>query len=94
MSNEVSATTLRLIRSAQDAPPSATAVARENMAAASLEMMDARWIFAVQVSEALEGGKAALLRPDRRERLLRIANRLGLRHFDASLVIAMVQDGA
>lgn len=42
---------------------------------------------------SLEGGKAALLRPEKRRSLLIAARTLGLRDFDANLVIAIVQDG-
>lgn len=55
---------------------------------------DPRWVFAARVASQLEGGHAAVLRPERRERLLKTARLLGLRAFDASLVIAMVQDAA
>lgn len=55
---------------------------------------DPRLGFAVRVAQQLEGGRAALLRPERRRRLLREARRLGLRPFDAHLIVAIVQDGA
>lgn len=45
----------------------------------------------MRVSEALEG---ATLPADKRESLLRLARILGLRAFDANLVIAIVQDQA
>lgn len=69
-------------------------VAAENQEAAGLSALDPRWIFAVQVSKSLDGGRAAILSPERRQRLLGDAARLGLRLFDANLVIAVVQDGA
>lgn len=53
---------------------------------------DARWVFAVRVKREIQGGKAAIIVPESRKRLLRLANRLGLRSFDANLVIAIVQD--
>lgn len=55
---------------------------------------DARWVFAVRVRREVQGGHAAIVTPDSRKRLLRLANRLGLRDFDANLVIAIVQDDA
>ncbi len=54
---------------------------------------DARWVFARRVAEQLEGGTSALLTPRKRKQLLATARRVGLRDFDASLVIAIVQDG-
>ena len=68
-------------------------VARENAVAAGMSATDARWVFAVQVAHAIEGGRAALLSPDRRRRLGVMARGMGLRPFDASLIIAVVQDG-
>lgn len=55
---------------------------------------DARWVFAVRVKREIQGGRAAIVAPDSRKRLLKLANRLGLRNFDANLVIAIVQDDA
>ena len=70
------------------------AIARENRAAALLDPHDARLIVARRAAEVLEGGRAAILRPDRRRRLVRLATDLGLRPFDANLVIAIAQDAA
>lgn len=67
---------------------------RANRASAGLDPADARWVFAVRVSQTLEGGRAAILRPDRRRALLSQARAMGLRDFDAGLLIAIVQDGA
>lgn len=67
-------------------------VARENHAASSLDADDARWVFAVLVSKVLDGGRAAILAPDRRRLLMVNAREMGLREFDANLVIAIVQD--
>jgi len=69
-------------------------VARENHAAAQLTADDARWILAQQTASLLEGGTAAQLRPERRRRVHDLATRVGLRPFDANLVIAIVQDAA
>lgn len=55
---------------------------------------DPRWVLAARAASLLEGGRAALLTPDRRRRLMSLADRMGLRPFDASLVIAIVQDSA
>lgn len=67
-------------------------VKRENVAAAKLKGTDARWVFAVLVSKSLDGGRAAILPPEKRERLVASAVSMGLRPFDANLVIAIVQD--
>jgi len=69
------------------------AVGDENRAAA-LAADDVRALFASQVQANLEGGRAALLRPENRRRLVAIAVRQGLRPFDAHLIIAVVQDAA
>lgn len=69
------------------------AISAENHAAANLSAVDARWVLAVQVARTLEGGKAAALPPERRSRLVATAVDMGLRPFDANLVIAIVQDG-
>ncbi|MCA9294405.1 MAG: hypothetical protein KDA20_11390 [Phycisphaerales bacterium] len=49
---------------------------------------------ALRVADALEGGRAAILRPERRRELVANAQAMGLRPFDANLIIAIVQDGA
>jgi len=69
-------------------------IAAENHSASSLSVDDARWAFAVTVSQSLEGGRTAALPPASRDRLLKVATRMGMRPFDANLVIAIVQDGA
>lgn len=65
-----------------------------NRTAQTLDATDARWVLAIRVAEAIEGGRAAILTPERRQRLLRLAVKMGLREFDANLVIAIVQDAA
>lgn len=70
------------------------AVTKENVAASKLKGTDARWVFAVLVSKSLQGGRAAILTPENRERLVASAISMGLRAFDANLVIAIVQDCA
>ncbi len=74
--------------------PARDRVRRENQRAARLTEHDARRILALRASEALQGGRAALLTPERRERLMTISRAMGLRPFDASLIIAIVQDAA
>ena len=69
-------------------------VARANRQAAAIDALDARWVFACRVATSIEGGRAAILRPEARDRLLAQAGNLGLRQFDANLVIAIVQDSA
>lgn len=71
----------------------AAAVERETRLASGMSADDARWVFARRVAEQLEGGVAAILTPQRRAALLATATRVGLRPFDANLVIALVQDG-
>lgn len=68
------------------------AIARENRSAAGLSATDARWVLAVRTAQSLERG--GMLMPERRRRLLAEGQRLGLRDFDTSLIIAIVQDGA
>lgn len=70
------------------------AAAAEMRSAAALPEADARAIFAQGVERNLEGGRAAILRPENRRRLLTHAAELGLRTFDASLIIAIAQDAA
>jgi hypothetical protein len=65
---------------------------RERNTRDALEVTDARWVFATRVAESLEGHSAAILSPEKRERLLKLAEILGLRAFNANLIIAIVQD--
>jgi hypothetical protein len=55
---------------------------------------DPRWVLAVAAARQLEGGRAGILTQEGRAHVLRIARLLGLRPFDAALVIAIVQDAA
>jgi hypothetical protein len=68
-------------------------VAFEN-AAAARHSDDAREAFAILVEEAIEGGKAAIIRPEVRRELVLAGEAKGLRPFEAQLTIAMVQDAA
>lgn len=70
------------------------AVTRENRRASGLSPEDARNILALRIAELLQGGRAAILTPERRARAIRISRLLGVRDFDAHLVIALVQDRA
>jgi hypothetical protein len=65
----------------------------ENKIASQISAIDPRWVFAVQVAKNLDGGRAASLAPDRRKRLVAAGVGMGLRTFDANLIIAVVQDG-
>jgi hypothetical protein len=69
-------------------------IVRENRQAASLTPSEAREILTARVSELIQGGRAAILTPEHRARAVRIARMLGVRDFDAQLVIAVVQDRA
>ncbi len=73
-------------------------VTAENLSAHSFATgvgnTDPRWLLAIKASTLLEGGKAAMLRPHNRRELMTLAKFMGLRAFDAGLVIAVVQDGA
>lgn len=68
---------------------SITAAARPTM-----QPDDPRWLLARRVSEQLRGGRAAVLPPEARTRLGQLGARLGLRPFDVSLIVAIVQDSA
>ena len=74
--------------------PTRVRIRRENQSAALLTEHDARRIMALRVAEQIEGGRAALITPEKRARLMTISRALGLRPFDASLIIAIVQDAA
>lgn len=83
--------TLRLAGAARGEP--ATSLPTDS-APTPLEAGDARWVFAVRVAAAIEGERAAVLTPEKRERLLKLSRVIGLRDFDAALIIAIVQDSA
>jgi hypothetical protein len=96
--------TLRLAPSDLDAAPRAfqrrhhdarrRAIRDENRLAAGISPDDARWALAVRTAQLIQGGRAAILTPDSRDRLLQIGRHMGLRTFDSNLIIAIVQDGA
>lgn len=70
------------------------AVTKENARAAALSDDDARQLLAIKATQSLEGGRSAILRPEARRGLVDHAGKMGLRAFDANLVIAIVQDAA
>jgi hypothetical protein len=70
----------------------AAAVAAENRSASvALSPTDPRWVLAARAYSNLQG---PTLTPERRERLMRTAKQLGVRAFDANVIIAIVQDHA
>ncbi|MCB9846411.1 MAG: hypothetical protein H6811_10555 [Phycisphaeraceae bacterium] len=81
-------------RASTPRPTPRQAVTSENVAAAGLQPSDARWVLAARVAQSLDGQRAGLLPPERRRRLVAQGVSMGLREFDANLVIAVVQDGA
>lgn len=81
---------------ARDDPAARAAdeVAVENRSAArnlELEPTDPRWVLAVRAYSQLQGSAMTL---DRRQRVMQTAQQLGVRPFDANLIIAVVQDHA
>ncbi|MHC4218216.1 MAG: hypothetical protein ACYSU7_07125 [Planctomycetota bacterium] len=89
---------LRLVGSGEwwDCPDRAArrAVTAENRAAAAnrgLNPTDPRWVLAARAYSQLQG---TALTYERRQRVMRSARRLGVRPFDANLIIAIVQDQA
>jgi hypothetical protein len=69
-------------------------VADENRAAAgnpNLDPTDPRWVLAARTHSQLQG---STLTPERRARVLRTARQLGVRPFEANVIIAIVQDHA
>jgi hypothetical protein len=66
----------------------------ENHAARHLTVDDLRDVFSARVVNALDGGRAAILRPQVRRDLVAAAVDMGMRPFEANLVIALVQDSA
>ncbi len=69
-------------------------VARENRRAAmqpGLDPTDPRWVLATRAYAQLQG---STLTPERRTRVMRTAQHLGIRPFEANLIIAVMQDQA
>jgi len=89
--NHTHATHLRLAIT-QDDP--ASRIGEENSRAAAqapLIASDPRWVLAARVFAQLDHGA---LEPQRRQRLIELAQRMGIRPFDAQVIIALVQDRA
>jgi hypothetical protein len=63
----------------------------ESAFGAALDPQDPRWLVATETASQLEG---SLLTFERRRKVLALANRVGVRPFDANLIIAAVQDRA
>ena len=69
-------------------------VTKENRSAyrnQSLDPTDPRWVLAVRTHSQLQG---TTLTYERRQRVMRTAEQLGVRPFDANIIIAIVQDHA
>ena len=66
-------------------------LARESAREPDFDPNDARWRLATETQQALQG--AVLAYEDRRS-LLALAHRMGIRAFDANLILAIVQDRA
>ncbi len=66
-------------------------LARESAREPDFDPNDARWRLATETQQALQG--AVLAYEDRRA-LLALAHRMGIRAFDANLILAIVQDRA
>lgn len=83
-----------LRRPADPASQSRRAVTQSNVESAyeaTLDPNDPRWLVAVETAGQLSG---SLLTFERRRRILALAQRVGVRPFDANLIIAAVQDRA
>lgn len=63
-------------------------------AAQNAAAQNAAALFASVVASRVEGGRAGIVRPAVRRDLMRAAGLAGLRAFDATLIIALVQDRA
>ena len=87
---------LRLVGVSETGPEQQVrqAVTAENRVAADnpdLDPTDPRWVLAVRAYTQLQGSALTF---DRRERLMRTARTMGVRPFDAGMIIAIVQDRA
>lgn len=65
--------------------------ARDNLRREVFDPADPRWMLARATQEALQGSMLAF---EDRKRLLALAQRTGIRAFDANLIVAIVQDRA
>jgi hypothetical protein len=66
-------------------------LARESARDRTFDPTDARWRVAEETQRAMQG---AVLAFEDRRRILALANKLGIRAFDANLIVALVQDRA
>ena len=66
-------------------------LARESGRERGFDPNDARWMLAEEARRALQG---TILAYEDRRKLLDLATRLGIRPFDANLILAVVQDRA
>jgi hypothetical protein len=66
-------------------------LARETARDRGFDPTDARWKVAVETQRSLQGTVLAF---EDRRRVLKLANGLGIRAFDANLIVALVQDRA
>ncbi|MDI9403517.1 MAG: hypothetical protein QM516_06555 [Limnohabitans sp.] len=66
-------------------------LAREAARDRTFDPNDARWRVAEETQRAMQG---AVLAFEDRRRILSLANKLGIRPFDANLIVALVQDRA
>ena len=57
-----------------------------------MDPADARWTVAVATAMAVEGGRAGIISAERRAGVLELATSVGLRPFDAAMIMAVVQD--
>ena len=65
--------------------------ARESTRTNALDPTDPRWMLACATRDSLQG---AVLTYENRRKLMRLAQRVGIRAFDANLIVAIVQDRA
>ena len=65
--------------------------AREATQGRGLDPMDPRWALACAARDSLQG---SVLTYENRRKLMRLAQRVGIRAFDANLIVAIVQDRA
>src|SRR5687768_50111 len=73
------------------AAPRMAGLAEMSAGMSTLDPADPRWALAMQTQARLQG---ATLTPEHREQLLKCGRKLGLRPFEANLVIAIMQDQA
>lgn len=85
---------LRLVGGSIGVSTAESFIAAENRRAAAnpdIKPTDPRWVLAVRAYSQLQG---STLTPQRRQKVLRTAEQLGVRPFDANVIIAIVQDHA